>query len=68
VGASRRGYDDVSLLERALEQRLVFVIGSAFYVDGSGHDRIRLSFSAPSVERIEEGVRRLAAVMALLPL
>jgi 2-aminoadipate transaminase len=62
------GYDDVSLLERALEQRLVFVIGSAFYVDGSGHDRIRLSFSAPSVERIEEGVRRLAAVMALLPL
>jgi 2-aminoadipate transaminase len=57
------GYDDVSLLERALEQRLVFVIGSAFYVDGTGHDRIRLSFSAPSVERIQEGVRRLAAVM-----
>ncbi len=60
------GYDDVSLLERALEQRLVFVIGSAFYVDGTGHDRIRLSFSAPSVERIQEGVRRLAAVMALV--
>ncbi len=58
------GYDDVSLLERALEQRLVFVIGSAFYVDGTGHDRIRLSFSAPSVERIQEGVRRLASAMA----
>ncbi len=57
------GYDDMSLLERALEQRLVFVIGSAFYVDGTGHDRIRLSFSAPSAERIEEGVRRLAAAM-----
>ena len=61
------GYDDVSLLERALEQRLVFVIGSAFYVDGTGHDRIRLSFSAPSVERIQEGVRRLASVMAQEP-
>lgn len=57
------GYDDVSLLERALEQRLVFVIGSAFYVDGTGHDRIRLSFSAPPPERIEEGVRRLAGVL-----
>ena len=58
------GYDDLSLLERALNQRLVFVIGSAFYVDGTGHDRIRLSFSAPTIERIEEGVRRLASVMA----
>jgi 2-aminoadipate transaminase len=41
----------------------VFVIGSAFYVDGSGHDRIRLSFSAPSPERIREGARRLAAAI-----
>lgn len=57
------GYDDATLLERALEQRLVFVIGSAFYVNGTGHDRIRLSFSAPPPDRIEEGVRRLAAVM-----
>jgi 2-aminoadipate transaminase len=39
---------------------VVFVIGSAFFVDGSGHDTIRLSFSAPSIERIEEGVRRLS--------
>ncbi|HEY6362500.1 MAG TPA: PLP-dependent aminotransferase family protein [Vicinamibacterales bacterium] len=57
------GQDDVSLLERALEQRLVFVIGSAFYVDGTGHDKIRLSFSAPAPERIVEGVRRLAGVL-----
>jgi 2-aminoadipate transaminase len=57
------GYDDLSLLERALEQRLVFVIGSAFFVDGTGHDTIRLSFSAPTAERLQEGVRRLAAVL-----
>jgi DNA-binding transcriptional MocR family regulator len=57
------GDDDESLLARALEQRLVFVIGSAFYVDGSGHDRIRLSFSAPSPDRIREGARRLAAAI-----
>jgi 2-aminoadipate transaminase len=57
------GLDDRSLLERAVQQGLVFVTGSAFYVDGTGHDRIRLSFSAPSEERIHEGVRRLAAAM-----
>ena len=57
------GQDDVSLLDRALAQRLVFVTGSAFYVNGSGHDKIRLSFSAPTPERIVEGVRRLSAVL-----
>jgi 2-aminoadipate transaminase len=57
------GQDDLSLLERALAQRLVFVTGSAFYVDGGGHNKIRLSFSAPPPERIVEGVRRLAAVL-----
>jgi 2-aminoadipate transaminase len=57
------GHDDETLLTRALEQRLVFVVGSAFYVNGTGHDKIRLSFSAPTVERIREGARRLAAAM-----
>lgn len=57
------GSDDLTLLSRALDQRLVFVIGSAFYVDGTGHDRIRLSFSASTEERIREGARRLAAAM-----
>jgi 2-aminoadipate transaminase len=55
------GYSDATLLERALQHGVIFVVGSAFHVDGSGHDTIRLSFSAPSPERIEEGARRLAA-------
>jgi 2-aminoadipate transaminase len=57
------GLTDVALLERALDHGLVFVIGSAFHVDGSGRNTIRLSFSAPSPDRIEEGVRRLAAAL-----
>jgi len=57
------GQTDTAVLESALEERLVFVVGSAFYVDGSGHDKIRLSFSAPTLERIEEGARRLARVV-----
>jgi 2-aminoadipate transaminase len=57
------GVDDVTLLSRALEQKVVFVIGSAFYVDGTGHDKIRISFSAPTAEQIQEGVQRLAAAL-----
>ena len=57
------GLTDTGLLARALDERLVFVIGSAFYVDGTGHDTIRLSFSAPPPARLEEGVRRLARVI-----
>ena len=60
------GCDDETLLARAVAERVVFVIGSAFYVDGTGHDRIRLSFSAPTPDRIREGARRLAAAMAAL--
>jgi 2-aminoadipate transaminase len=62
-----QGQTDTQLLERALEHGLVFVIGSAFFVDGGGHDTIRLSFSAPSPDRIIEGVSRLAAAMTSRP-
>jgi 2-aminoadipate transaminase len=59
------GCEDEALLARAVDQKVVFVIGSAFYVDGSGHNRIRLSFSAPSADRIREGARRLGAALRL---
>ena len=57
------GSSDHALLDRALAHGLVFVVGSAFYVDGTGHEKIRLSFSAPSIDRIEEGVKRLAVAL-----
>ncbi len=60
------GIDDRALFERAVDLRVSFVVGSAFYVDGQGHRFARLSFSAPTHERIREGIRRLgAAVQAL---
>ena len=61
------GLRDVDVLERALGHGVVFVIGSAFHVDGSGHNTIRLSFSAPAPDRIREGVRRLAATLQPAP-
>ena len=50
------------LLPRAIEARVIYVVGSAFFVDGTGQHTLRLSFSLPSVERIDEGVRRLCGV------
>ena len=57
------GIDAEALLRRALRHGVLFVVGRAFFVDGSGRDRVRLSFSAPRVDRLEEGVRRLAAAV-----
>lgn len=57
------GFDGDALLQRAIEARVIFVPGSAFYVDGTGQRRIRLSFSNPTPERMREGVRRLAAAL-----
>lgn len=51
--------DAEALLERATAHRVIFVAGNAFFVDGSGRDLLRLSFSQPSAAQIEEGVRRL---------
>jgi 2-aminoadipate transaminase len=51
------------MLPRAIEQKVIYVAGSAFFVDGSGDNTFRLSFSLPSPERITEGVSRLARVV-----
>jgi DNA-binding transcriptional MocR family regulator len=61
------GHQCEALLAKAIELGVIFVIGSAFCVDGSGQDRVRLSFSWPSAERIREGARRLAEAMQLKP-
>ena len=57
------GENDEALLARALEEGLIFVTGSAFFIDGSGHDTIRLAFSAAPADLIAEGVARLARAL-----
>ncbi|HSK08365.1 MAG TPA: PLP-dependent aminotransferase family protein [Vicinamibacterales bacterium] len=52
-----------AMLPRAIEERVIYVAGSAFFVDGTGHQTMRLSFSLPTHERIVEGVRRLSQVV-----
>jgi 2-aminoadipate transaminase len=55
--------DAEALLERATRRGVIFVVGSAFYVDGTGRNLLRLSFSQPPVERMADGIDRLAAAV-----
>lgn len=58
------GLDAEQLLPVARAHGVIYVVGKAFFVDGSGQQFMRLSFSAPPPDRIEEGVTRLAAAVA----
>ena len=58
------GVDTKAMLPRAVTARVAYVSGTGFYADGFGSRQMRLSFCYPTPERITEGVRRLAAVLA----
>ena len=55
--------DAEAMITRAAANGVIYVAGEAFFVDGSGRNLIRLSFSAPSHEKIREGVGRLAGTI-----
>ena len=55
--------DAEELLIKAVEKKVAYVIGSAFHFDRSGKNTMRLNFSYPSEEQIDEGIRRLAEVI-----
>jgi 2-aminoadipate transaminase len=57
------GIDASRMIHRAIEHGVIYVTGDAFYVNGEGRNMLRLSFSAPTPERIEAGVTRLAATL-----
>jgi 2-aminoadipate transaminase len=57
-------FDTQAMLAAAVERRVAYVPGTAFYPDGRGRDRMRLAFCYPTEERIEEGVQRLGHLLA----
>lgn len=62
------GVDAADVLREAIKERVAFVVGSAFYPDGSGRNTARFNFSNSNPELIHEGIRRLGAVLQrLLP-
>ena len=58
------GLDSQALLPRAVNERVAYVPGTAFYADGFGSRNMRLSFCFPTPERIHEGTRRLGKAIA----
>lgn len=57
------GTTDEKVFEESLKQKVSFVLGSAFFVNGRGHDFARLAFSGISHAQIEQGIERLAAAI-----
>ena len=58
-----RRMNATALFEKAIERKVAYVIGSAFFCNGKGHNTMRLNFSYPSEEQIVEGIQRLAGVI-----
>lgn len=56
--------DGAELLARAIaEYRIAFVPGSAFFPDRSGKNTLRLSFSLNEPDVVDEGIKRLGALL-----
>ncbi|MGA3192696.1 MAG: PLP-dependent aminotransferase family protein [Candidatus Bathyarchaeia archaeon] len=57
----RMSTDD--LFPKAIENGVVYVKGSAFHCNGKGQNTMRINFSYPSEQQIEEGIKRLAKMI-----
>lgn len=55
--------DTEKMLARALAKKVAYVPGQPFFADGSGQNTMRLSFALATLEEIEEGIKRLSAVV-----
>ena len=56
--------DAVELARRAAERGVGIVPGTLFFTDGSGADTVRLSFSMVGEAQIDDGIERLATLLA----
>jgi 2-aminoadipate transaminase len=57
------GLDTVTLSAAARERKVAYVPGRPFYPDDDGHAQIRISYSRVADELIDEGIRRIGAVL-----
>jgi 2-aminoadipate transaminase len=51
------------MFPEAIKENVAYVVGSAFHCDQSGKNTMRLNFSFPTEEQIDEGIKRLASVI-----
>lgn len=57
------GLDAGVILKKCIEHNVAFVPGSEFYPDGSGGNTMRLNFTNATSTQIEQGIKRIAAVL-----
>ncbi len=57
------GVDTEVMFLEALKQKVAYVHGKAFCVDGGGERSMRLNFSYATNEQLKEGMRRLGSVI-----
>lgn len=58
-----RKIDTRIMFQKALAQKVAYVVGDAFYPDGMNYSSMRLNFSYSDNKNIEEGIKRLAEVI-----
>ena len=63
VWAQVPGADLRALLPVAVERKVAYVPGTAFYPDGSGADRLRIAYCYPPEADVREGVRRIGGLL-----
>jgi DNA-binding transcriptional MocR family regulator len=55
--------DGAELFAAACERGVLYSRGELFHSDGSGHNQLRLTYSAASPPRIEEGIAILGSLV-----
>ncbi|MBI9079754.1 MAG: PLP-dependent aminotransferase family protein [Pseudodesulfovibrio sp.] len=53
------GFASMDLFDVAIKDKVAFVPGRPFYVDGSGENTLRLNFSNSDEKKTEDGIKRL---------
>ena len=61
TGSTGQLTDGAELAKRAIENNVAFVPGAPFYANNPDLSTLRLSFATVGVDKIEEGIQRLAA-------
>jgi 2-aminoadipate transaminase len=61
TGANGKLADGAELARRAIENNVAFVPGAPFYANNPDPSTLRLSFATVGIDKIEEGIARLAA-------
>ncbi len=58
-----QGYNAFDLLQKASEQKIAFVPGGTFFLEGKGQNTMRLNYSNTETQQLEEGMKKLGSIL-----